>query len=110
MKRTILVVHSNPRERVALIKVLSKMGCLVQSAASGREGLKVIEHDAPAAVLFDPHIEDVPVHGFKDVLRQHNPAATLVLTKPTAESGLPYIRPPYSETKIRRILGPCDIQ
>jgi MinD-like ATPase involved in chromosome partitioning or flagellar assembly len=56
---TLLVIDADEANRDFLVQLLHKKNYQVRQAASGQEGIRIVEEAAPGMVIFDPHLPDI---------------------------------------------------
>jgi len=75
----VLVVDSNPRDRLLAIDLLQQFGCTAAAAASGAEAVQTARASRFDAFFVDIGLPDRPAHEWYDQLRLLLPQATPVM-------------------------------
>lgn len=77
MRPSILAVDDEPDVTGLLRFHLTRAGCTVRTAASGRAALNLIQQQAPDLILLDLMLPDIDGFGVCEILRRQPATATL---------------------------------
>ena len=111
MRKTVLIIDSDPSfcDRIGLF--ISGAGCLVQAARNPVSALQIVDTDAPPdAVILDLHLPGLELSEFTRTLYNRNPKADLILTctqnTPSGGRHIVLVKP-IDPQKLLRSIGVC---
>ncbi|HYG77088.1 MAG TPA: response regulator [Planctomycetota bacterium] len=112
--QTILVVDDDQTVRDWVTLLLSKRGCLVQSARDVESAYRIIAADTPDVILVDLDLARMDVHAFKSFILIRNPEAKVLAmtalphSRADQKHGLRILVKPIEEAELISAIGSCD--